>query len=100
MSPREQIESKQAAISQLCTKLGIPSLRVHFEGPDQWSSVVFVADFDASRLEGYADRYFGLAEGLLRIFHRRVHVIEAQMFAPSRLWTITLQPEIELLRAS
>lgn len=79
MTPRETIEIKRPELIKLCASLGIPCLSISYTA-DAWRSITFVPDLDTTELAGYADRFFGLEEGLLRVFNRRVAMIERQVY--------------------
>ena len=103
MQVLEEIESKKPGLQDLCRRIGIPALRVRIN-TDRWSDVTFIGDIDETRLDGYADRFFTLEEGLVRLFHRRVHLLDLQMdegmqARHAREATRQTQP-IELLHAS
>jgi hypothetical protein len=101
MSLLDEIERERPKLRELCRSIGVPFLRVAM-GSEQWSDVLFIGDIDTSRLEGYADRFFSLEEGLVRIFHRRIHLIEQEIFEQERdrLSAKDTARPIELLHAS
>ena len=103
MSVREEIEGKKDDLQELCRRIGVRALRVQIDA-DQWSDVTFIGDIDATRLKGYADRFFTLEEGMVRLFHRRVHLLDEEMFEGQQARRMRSSahpaPPIELLHAS
>ena len=79
MSVRDQIEGEKNNLQELCRRIGIPALRVQIEA-DWWSDVTFIGDVDTARLKGYAERFSTLEEGLVRIFHRRINLLDQEIF--------------------
>ena len=103
MDIENEIRLEVPKLQELCTRLGIPGLRVRV-GAGAWTDVTFIADVDLSKLTGYADRFFGLEEGLTSIFHRKIRLLDEEMEKKQRvrIWPaeMTEQHVIELLRAS
>jgi hypothetical protein len=103
MSVRDEIEGEKNKLQELCRSIGVPALRVKIDA-DQWSDVTFIGDVDTARLKGYAERFFSLEEGLVRIFHRRVNLLDQEMFegmqARHNGLSAHTAPPIELLHAS
>ena len=86
----------------LCRQLGVTGLRAQLDA-NAWSDVTFVGDIDVSRLKGYADRFFDLESGLLKIFHRRVRLIDEESFREQQnrcTGELKAVEDIELLHAS
>ena len=80
MSVREEVESRRPELQRLFDRLQLRKLFAYFDGPESYASLTFVGDFNTDDLLGYADRFFDCEEGLLRIFHRRIHLVEQQIF--------------------
>ena len=103
MSVRDEIEGEKNRLQDLCRSIGVPALRVKIDA-DQWSDVTFIGDVDTAQLKGYAERFFSLEEGLVRIFHRRVNLLDQEMFEGMQAHRNGLSahavPPIELLHAS
>ncbi len=103
MQIENHIRSEKSKLLELCQQLGVAGLRVRVD-TDDWQDVTFIGDIDTSRLDGYADRFFGLEEGLTSIFHRRVRLLDEEMEKKQKkryrpMDTLSLN-EIELLHAS
>jgi uncharacterized protein len=73
------VVAQQDAIEELCRRYGVQSLYV-FGSADRdamtdESDVDFLVTFDNPVIPGYADRYFGLLEGLEDLLGRRVDLV-------------------------
>lgn len=103
MSVLQEIEQHRPELQELCHRIGVPGLRVRVDA-DTWGGVTFIGDIDVAKIDGYAGRFFDLEEGLLRIFHRRVHLIDEEgVEAAARrnpLRKRLKEAEVELLHAS
>jgi hypothetical protein len=81
MTVEQEIRSYQTQIEELRHKSGVRNLCAYEQvGESGAPEPMFVADFDASRMEGYSDRFFEVMFGLQRIFARPVDVWEKEMF--------------------
>ena len=103
MSVLQEIEQHRPELQELCQRIGVHGLRVRIDS-NQWRDVTFIGDIDVARIDGYAGRFFDLEEGLLRIFHRRVHLLDEEgVEAAARrnpLRKRVKEAEVELLHAS
>jgi hypothetical protein len=104
MSIHEQIERERESLKALCSRIGVSGLTASIDG-STWDDVTFVGDLGVERIKGYAARFFDLEDGLVRIFHRPVRVLDlegvkvaAQRNLQSRISTSA--ESIELLHAS
>ena len=75
-----EVSSRRAEIEELCRRYGVWRLDVFGSAavgdfrPGE-SDLDFLVEFD-SKGERYADRYFGLLEGLKELFEREVDLVE------------------------
>jgi hypothetical protein len=77
MSIHDQIEKERESLRVLCSRIGVPALTARIEG-ESWDGVTFVGDIDIERMKGYAARFFDLEDGLVRIFHRPVRLVDLE----------------------
>ena len=73
------IDTRRAEIEELCKRYGVRTLYIFGsavrDALTDESDLDFLVDFDNPVVPGYADRYFGLAEGLEDLFGRAVDLV-------------------------
>jgi uncharacterized protein len=77
-----EIEQRRSELGALCRRFGVRRLEVFGsavtgEFQSEASDIDFLVEFELPSGTGYADRYFGLLEGLESLFGRPVDLVVA-----------------------